>query len=146
MNKIKLPTIKSHQNPHAPDVELKPKEILCNDVILPWERHYHGMHLWIIGNEYGTLAAAWASNEQDALDIACDADLLGGPSASEEPDDEEEREQWEEHIARLGDAGEPHDLTYLWMTKADLVRCSPEILCLFAEARGAGHDTLEPLT
>lgn len=146
--KIPFTTIPNLLIPHAREVELNPGEVLCNDIILPWERHYHGMSLWIIGNEFGTIAAVWASHEQDALDEACDRGLTGGLCAAEEPDQEEDPEtweQWDQSVTRLGNAGEPHNLDYCWMSRADLNKCSPELLCKFAEARGAGHDTLADL-
>ena len=143
--KIPFTTIPNRLLPHAQEAELNPEEVLCNDITLPWERHYRGMHLWIIGNEFGAIAAVWASNEQDALDEACDRGLTGGLSATEEPDQDEDPEAWEKwdmNTSRLGNAGEPHDLTYCWTAQADLSKCTPELLCKFAEARGACHDTL----
>jgi len=53
-------------------------------------------------------------------------------------------EEEQEEIARLGNAGEPADLTYAWIkpvvfnTKTDW-----KLLCMLAEARGKGCDTLD---
>ena len=43
--------------------------------------------------------------------------------------------------AHLGNAGEPCDLTNVWIQLADLTDC--RLLCAFAEARGAGEKNLE---
>jgi hypothetical protein len=137
--------------PHAQTLDMKPEEILANDVTFPWEYGRHcSTRLWIIGNEYGTLAAVWASCEQDALDEACDAGLTAGLSTSttEEKIDamtEEERNEWEETITRLGNAGEPHDTTHLWMQEADLNETPVQTIAALAEARGAGYSNLSEL-
>jgi hypothetical protein len=134
--------------PHAQTLDMKPEEILTNDVTFPWERHI--TPLWIIGNEFGPIAAVWARTEQDALDEACDAGLTAGLSTSttEEEIDamtEEERDEWEETITRLGNAGEPHDLTYLWMQEADLNETPVQTIAALAEARGLGLSNLSEL-
>ena len=122
------------------EVELEDERILCNDVTLPTHRfNPHSVRLWVIGNEYGALCAVWAGNEQDALDEACDAGLLAG-LAIDEPDSEDE----DEDIARLGNAGEPHDLTNCWMQTVRLNGPEDwELIARFAEARGACADTLD---
>lgn len=121
----------------AREIELEDERILCNDVRLPCDRtNYHNVRLWVIGNEYGALCAVWASHEQDAFDAACDADLLAGLAIDEEDADEE--------CARLGNAGEPHDLSNAWIQTVRL--SGPEdwqLIARFAEARGAAQETLD---
>lgn len=124
----------------AREVELEDSRILCNDVMLPHDRtNYHGVKLWVIGNEYGVLCAVWASHEQDALDEACDAGLLDG-LACDEPAENEEQDE----VTRLGNAGEPHDLTNAWIQTVRLNGPEDwELIARFAEARGANQNTLD---
>lgn len=120
----------------AREIELSDERILCNDIRLPHDRtNYHNVRLWVIGNEYGALCAVWASCEQDAFDAACDAGLLGGLAIEEADADEE--------AARLGNAGEPHDLTNAWIQPVRLNGPEDwELVVRFAEARGEGAETL----
>lgn len=134
--------------PHAQTLDMKSEEILTNDVTFPWERHT--TPLWIIGNEFGPIAAVWARTEQDALDESCDAGLTAGLSTSTTEQEldamtEEELEEWEETITRLGNAGEPHNLAYLWMQEADLNATPVQTIAALAEARGAGLSDLSEL-
>lgn len=134
--KISLPAGKDRE------IELKPEEVLCNDIVLPGEFNPHNTRLWAINNEYGYLGAVWAQNEQDALDELVDADLGAGllldPEDVKKMDDEERDE-----LSYLGNAGEPADLQYAGITE---IKWKPErdwkLLCMFAEARGKGCDTL----
>lgn len=119
-------------------VELDAEHILTNDVILPGENHCYNMRLWCIGNEHGALGAVWATNEQDALDELCDAGLAAGLAIEEEDADEE--------TARLGNAGEPHDLTHAWMAVVELEPERDFRLCVhLAEARGACAENLDKI-
>ncbi len=120
----------------ARTLEIEIGRVLCNDIVLPWESHAHNMRAWVIGNEFGACGVVWASHEQDAFDELCDAGLSGGLAIEEKDSDEE--------TARLGNAGEPHDLTYAWIQEIafDETR-DVRLLCQFAEARGAGQTTLE---
>lgn len=122
-------TLHAQQAPAVPH-ELDAACILTNDVSLPWERHYHNMRLWVIGNEFGALCAVWASCEQDALDEAADTDLLAGLSAEDEDDECE-------CIQRLGNHSDPYNMSYAWISKVilDEIR-DVRLLCLMAEARG----------
>ena len=123
------------------EIELENERILCNDVMLPHDRfNPHNVRLWVIGNSFGALCAVWASCEQDALDEACNAGMLAG-LAIEESDLEDVNK---EECARLGNAGEPHDLTYAWMQTVRLEGAKDwELIARFAEARGACADTLD---
>lgn len=126
----------------ARTLEMDDSEILCNDIRLPHDRtNIHNVRLWVIGNEFGTCGAVWADCLQSALDELCDAGLSGGLSC-DEPEDEDDGED----IARLGNTGEPHDLTYVWY---GLVELRPErdwqVIARFAEARGAGVASLDKI-
>lgn len=127
----------------ASSVELSDERILCNDVTLPWEFNPHNTRLFVIGNEYGAVAAVWAQCEQDAFDELINSGFgdcfLVSPEAQSEAT-EAEREEW----TCLGNAGEPCDLSYAWIQQ---VRLDPaqdcQLLCRFAEARGACQTTLD---
>jgi hypothetical protein len=117
----------------AREIEIEAERVLANDVTLPWEFNPHNVRLWVIGNEFGALGAVWASHEQDALDTLVDENL-GDSLIVEEAD-------WSEDGTRLGNAGEPCDLTNVWIQLADLTDC--RLLCAFAEARGAAENNLD---
>jgi hypothetical protein len=124
------------------EVELNEEEVLCNNVILPWEFNPHKVTLYVIGHEFGAVGAVWASHEQDALDELIDSGLGKSFLVSEEDQSsatEDEREDW----THLGNASEPCDLTNAWIQQ---VRLEPSqdfrLLCAFAEARGACKDNL----
>lgn len=123
----------------ARTVELDTDHVICNDVVLPDEFNPHGVRLWVIGNEFGAIGAVWANCLQDALDELVDSGLGGGLLCDEPTSPEEE-----EDITRLGNFGEPADLTYVW---AQEVQFDPardwKLLCSFAEARGEGADNLD---
>lgn len=94
--------------------ELEGEKILLNNVILPRaidpESAFnpHNVRLWVIGHEFGPLCAVWASHEQEALDEACNAGMLESLQVAEgDMDDSED-------YTDLGNASEPHDLTYAW--------------------------------
>lgn len=125
------------------EVELTDDCILCNNVVLPWSFNPHSVELWVIGNEFGPIGAVWASHEQEASDVLVDEGL--GESLLVDKEDvakasDEDREHW----APLGNAGEPADLTNVWMQR---VRLDPkqdcELLCKFAYADGAGLPSLD---
>jgi len=121
--------------------------ILTNDVTFNGEYNPHKIGLFVISNEYGPVAAVWASNEEDALDEAVNADLMQG-FACEGPIHFDEQEQTDVDedgitVTRLGNAGEPFYL--------DNCACRPlaqsdmpvALLIAFAEARGEGANTLD---
>ena len=123
----------------AREVQLDPKEVLCNDIVLPGERQ--PQRLYVIGNEYGALGAVWAEHEQDALDALCDEGLSAGLMV-----DEGDVGIDEEGIERLGNAGEPHNLDNAWIQMARLTATEDfPLLLKFAEARGAGVANLDKL-
>jgi hypothetical protein len=123
------------------ELELKPEEILANDVIFKGEYNPHNVRLWVACNEFGVMGAAWACCEQDALDTLADADLLRG-CAMDEPEATEDDEE-PENITRLGNYGEPYDLQYLHLYEVDFQPARDwQLMVKLAEARGRGEDTL----
>jgi hypothetical protein len=118
------------------ETEVEDKDILTNDVTLPWDLNPNNTKLWVIGNEYSALGAVWADCEQDALDELVDQDMHGGLSIDEE--------NVTDDTLRAGNHGEPIDSQYLWMGEVDF---KPErdckLLCKLAEARGAQKDNLD---
>ena len=134
-------TLTLKQSPQAPRaVELEGENILLNDVNLPEHIEHtfnpYNVKLWVIGNEYGALCAAWGSNEQEALDAAVDAGLLDSLM-------DEEQDYNNEALTPLGNAGELFDLDYVWMGKVefDAARDIKLIVALVRESV-EGKDTL----
>ena len=129
---------------HEREVKVDAEHIICNDVVFPWDFNPHNVRLWCIGNEFGVLGCVWASNEQDAFDELCDNDLSAGLMVYEPEsfESEEEREEWEDSICRLGNASEPHSMDYAWIQPVDISACGIEFICKLAEARGACADNL----
>mgnify|MGYP003461326160 FL=1 len=134
-------TLTLKQSPQAPSsVELEGDSILLNDVNLPEHIEHtfnpYNVKLWVIGNEYGALCAAWGSNEQEALDAAVDAGLLDSLM-------DEEQDYNNEALTPLGNAGELFDLDYVWMGKVefDAARDIKLIVALVRESV-EGKDTL----
>lgn len=126
------------QNPRF--AELEGENILLNDVNLP-EHIEHtfnpcNVKLWVIGNEYGALCAAWGGSEQDALDAAVDAGLLDSLM-------DEEQDYNNEALTPLGNASELFDLNSVWMGKVefDAARDIKLIVALVRES-AEGKDTL----
>jgi len=121
---------------HETEVDIEGDKILANDVILPGEYNPHNVRFWVIGNEFGALGAVWASCESDALDALVDSGLGNGLLIEEKDADED--------CARLGNAGEPADLTYCWLGEVEFVPSRDwKLLCAFAEARALGADNLD---
>ena len=126
------------QNPRY--AQLEGENILLNDVNLPEhiERSYnpYNVKLWVIGNEYGALCAAWASCEQDALDAAVDANMLDCLMAEEQDHDNED-------LTPLGNASELFDLNSVWMGEVEFnaARDIKPIVALVRES-AEGKDTL----
>ena len=138
MHKITLPL-------KIGEVELVPERIRCDDIILPGEFNPHNKRLWVTLSRYGALGATWADHIQEALDELVDRDLAGNILV-DEADVAKMDEDEQEELARLGNAGEPCDLTDVDVQE---VVFKPErdwkLLCMFAEARGAGVSNLGEL-
>ena len=119
------------------------ERILANDVRFPHEYNPRNVRLWVIGNKYGPVCAAWADCEQDALDEATYAGLMDSFLLDEEDIDfNEEDIDFNEEYSCLGNAGEPADLTKLWMHAIDMNVQDIKLIIKFAEARGASVDNL----
>ncbi len=126
----------------AREVELETDRILCNDVIFPWEYNPHNVCLWIVGNEFGVLGAAWG-NEQDALDEMADADLLSSCANDEEHADHLADDRHSEcECTFLGNASEPYYLVNVWMQRVDLNAMDKKDCVILADARGRGQTTV----
>lgn len=118
------------------EVELPDEQILCNDVTLPWEFNPHKTRLFVIGHEFGALAAVWADCEQEAFDALVD-EGYGDCFLIDES-------EADEYCARLGNAGEPANLDYAWVQVVRLDETKDcRLLCAFAEARGNQQTTLD---
>ena len=126
------------QNPRF--AELEGEAILLNDVNLP-EHIEHtfnpcNVKLWVIGNEYGALCAAWGGSEQKPLDEAVDAGKLDCLMAEEQDYDNED-------LTPLGNASELFDLNSVWMGEVefDAARDIKLIVALVRQS-AEGDDTL----
>lgn len=86
-----------------------------SDWIPEGEYNPHRVRPWVIGNEYGILAVAFGSCEQDAFDAAADEGHLAGLALDSETENEREEENDGEGIMRLGNASEPFDSIYAWI-------------------------------
>lgn len=107
---------------------LSGERILANNVIFDGEFNPHNTNLFVIGNEYGALAALWADCEQDALDEMID-NGLGSSFLTDEPN---------EDTSYLGNAGEACDLSNAWIEEVTLdPKQDIKLIIAFAEARGA---------
>jgi hypothetical protein len=103
------------------EIELKgqtlryqPADVVNPDDFIPdGEFNPHHIHPFLIHNEFGTLAIVYASHLQDALDIAVDGDKLDSCLVSDADYQEADTEGHADEFARLGNAGEPFDLTYV---------------------------------
>ena len=130
MNKIKIC-----------EYELNPKEILCNDIIFPWEYNPHKVRPFVISNEYGTLCLVWADCIQNAIDNACDLNMLNSFIVDEKDYTEEEKND----LVHIGNAGELSDLTYMQCNEIDISKLGNRVIAMFAEVRGACKDSLDYL-
>lgn len=139
MSKITLHLQQKDNRVGCPEsVEVNDERIACNDVTLPGDPNYHNTKLYVIGNEFGVCGAVWADNLQDAFDALCDEGFSAG-LAIEEPVSEHD----EEEVSRLGNAGEPHDLSNAWSGEVEFEPARDlKVLLKFAEARGAGAPNL----
>jgi hypothetical protein len=142
----------------ANEFSVSPESIICNDVMLPATMdeasrfNPHNVRLWLIGHGHGPVCAIFASHEQDALDAACDANMMESFMISEEDtkayydacatNDGEHPEGI--NYAALGNAGELHDLDDAWIAEVDF-DAARDIMLIVKLARAAegGHDTLD---
>ena len=136
-------------NMPAQEVDLNEKDIYCNDVVLPEEFNPNHVHLFVVLHQFGPIAAIWAA-EHELLDVAVDLGVMDC-FALDEADcakhDHNEANAYEcencEGCARLGNASEPFNLDDCHVQQVDLDPSKHwKLLIAFAEARGAGRDTL----
>ncbi len=156
------------------EIEIDTKDILCEDMVFPGEYNPHNNRPWLIelgGSYTSVFKLVWASDEQDALDVACDYNmidcrmiddnnledylehsddcpaLLNGISQPEWWSKESQQccKGFTENFARLGNAGEPFDLDNVGLTELDLTKQSLQFMMWLAEARGLGAGRLSEL-
>lgn len=125
------------------EFDVKDELIVTNDVTFPWEFNPHNVRPWLITTEIGVLGLVWGSCEGDALDTLIDEDLGNSLILSEEDVEEWHADGREDEIYYAGNAGEPVDLTDVYICEVKL-RPSKDInlIVKMAEARGAGHSNL----
>ena len=127
----------------ANEFNVEPANIICNDVTLPKDfdeasgYNPHNIRAWAIGHCHGVVCVIFASHEQDALDAACDANMMESFLAEEQDYDDES-------LTGLGNASELHNLSDCWMAEVEF-QASRDIKLLIKLARAAegGHDTLD---
>jgi hypothetical protein len=91
--------------------------------------------LYVIGNVFGTVCGVWSDCEQNALDLAVDEGFMNC-FQTEEPEDEGE------DVCRLGNAGEPFDLSDCWIGVADSTSFDSSFWYQLGEAKGSGSSLL----
>ena len=138
-----MPTKVPLHDKDGSQIEVAAERVSANGVTFPWEYNPHRTRLWVLGNEYGPMGAVWADSMEEAFDELVDADLAAGILMDEDDAIAAEEEMGNE-VTRLGNAGEPVELSnaWAWEAKFDLGR-DCKVLCAFAEARGSNADTLD---
>lgn len=132
------------QNPEF--CELEGAQIRCNDVMLPAAfdassaYNPHKIRLWVVGHTYGAVHAVFAEHAQAALDELADCgalDFCQWADGDGNPDGGD-------CFSRLGNAGEPFDLSEVWMGEV-VFEAARDIKLIVALARAseAGADYLE---
>ena len=130
------------QNPES--CELEAEKIRCNDVMLPGAfdaasaYNPRKIRLWVVGHTFGAVHAVFAAHEQDALDELADCGALDFCQVADGFLEDEDT------VCRLGNAGEPFDLSELWIGEA-VLEASRDIRLIVALARASesGADYLE---
>ena len=131
------------QNPEF--CELEGAQIRCNDVMLPADfdassaYNPHKIRLWVIGHTFGAVHAVFAAHEQDALDELADCGALDFCQVADGAETEDS-----DGFARLGNAGEPFDLSEVWIGEA-VFEAPRDVKFIVALARAseAGADYLD---
>jgi hypothetical protein len=126
--------------------DLEPRDIVCNDVILPSEFDHasrynrHNVSMWLIGNEYGAVCAIFASHEKDALDSACNIGMMEEFLIHKDST----TGLYDKDGTTLGNDGKLHDLDHCWVAEADLqAERDIKLIVKLARADEAGHDHLD---
>lgn len=153
------------------DIEIDTDEILCNDIIFDGEFNPNHIGLFVIeiGGSYTPIFKAVWAPEHDALDVACDANMLDNLLIEDDeqddrieheddckkPEDVKLSDYWTEHheqccsynenFARLGNASEAFNLDNVGLRRVNLSKQDCGFLMLLAEARGANVDKLSDL-
>lgn len=136
---------------------VSPEAIICNDVMLPEtldsasRYNPHNVRMFLIGHCHGPVCAIFASHEQDALNAAVDAGMMGCFIVSEEVtkayyeacNENGEHSEGINYTA-LGNADELHNLDDCWIAEVEL-KADRDINLIIALARASegGHDTLD---
>jgi hypothetical protein len=143
MSKVRIRTPGGHE------VMVEPERVLVENANLPHDK-YGTADLWVIWPAGSTVPSAvvWAGSMSDALDAAADAELLGYFAVEE--DDIERSESGPDRcislgaeLKSLGNYGIDYDLSDVVIDKLEVGQQPIETLLRFAEARGAGAETLE---
>ena len=133
------------QNPES--CELEVAQIRCNDVMLPAAfdassaYNPQKIRLWVVGHVFGAVHAVFASHEQNALDELANCGALDFCQVA---DGLSENEENDDTFCRLGNAGEPFDLSDFWMGEV-VFEAARDIKLIVALARAseAGADYLD---
>jgi hypothetical protein len=105
----------------------------------PGNRNGNGK-LYVIGNEFGAIAAVTARFDGDALDQLIDSGL--GDSLLVDPQPTHEEAEENEYTA-LGNAGEYADISYAWIAEVEFEPSRDiELIVAIAKADGAGASLL----
>ena len=113
--------------------------IAANNVIFDGEFNPHNVRLFVIGHEFGAIAALWADSDQDALDTLCDENLSGAFIEEDQNQDNDDG-----RFASLGNAGELHNLDHAWILEVELIPARDwKVMLKFAEARGGNYENLD---
>lgn len=97
-----------------------------DDCIYAGEYNPHNTRPWLLHDHGFVLAVVFADCEQDALDIAVDADKLDRYLVSDDERSEHgaTAEEQDESLSYLGNAGEPFDIESLSMVELPIPRRS----------------------
>jgi hypothetical protein len=99
---------------HGQDWRYSDSQVVNPDDFIPTGGfNPHNVRPWAIHNEFGLLAIVYASCVQDALDEMVDANKLDSCLVSPADYAEAETNGTADEYARLGNASEPFDLTYI---------------------------------
>lgn len=121
------------------EFDVKDELVVTNDVTFPWEYNPHNVRPWLVVTSIGVLGLVWGSCEGDALDTLIDEDLGDSLILSEEDVKEWCADGREDEICYAGNAGEPVDLTEVYICEVILRPAKDiELIVALAEARGAG--------
>ena len=123
------------------EYDLDQDKVMTDDVTLRHEYQVGYSQLWLIGNEFGPLAAVWASHESDALDAAVNANLLDSLLLEESDLDA----YHESEYTRAGNASEPFESAHLWIKLAPIGEQTTLTQIRFGECRGAAVDNMGAL-